>query len=155
MSEKRSAKSCYQSNFGGGFITGPQLVAEKVFALRAFAEKKQLKDRFWQDDLYKKDFIFQCKLANDLLSGKGKGGGPYEISTILNVLNGESVKFKKIKSLGALYALGPLLRAEQARQDKEAATLEVATPIIEPEIILETRPQINKKISLLDKLKGL
>jgi hypothetical protein len=121
MAEKQSASSCYSSRHGGGWITIGAFLAERICENIARLERKSLGERFWADPVWKKTFIFQASLAAKLISGDNKWGVKYDPQVLINVLGSPSCN--RIKSLGAMFILKPLLDAEQAKQDMIVANL--------------------------------
>jgi len=67
MANERSEKSCFQSKFGGGWISSGQFLAEIMCERFALSQKERLSHKFWSDPYWLKKFKLQLKGANELL----------------------------------------------------------------------------------------
>jgi hypothetical protein len=128
MAEKRSDKSCFLSNYDGGFISSAQYITECLCVLIAKQKRVELRDKFWNEPYWSKLFRSQIPTANKLLKSH-----PPEV--ILAALRDK--RCKKIQSLRANWLLQPILKEKQKEYDvKEAQS---------------TGTNIRKKTSTTDK----
>lgn len=145
MASKPSAKSCYQSHFGGGYVTVAQFLAEGMCARMARKQGKDLPDRFWNLPAWKRIWLNQQRLADALLK-------LYDARAIIAALK----RVKWVCSLGNTMTLDPLLREEQDRLDRQKqAVAGQPTSQPTPQIIdqpLTRTPYPAKAPSLLSKL---
>lgn len=118
MADNKTTKSKYQSRYGGGYITAAQYITELTCEHAARATKRNLADFFWNDPIWKKDFLAQLNHANKLLK-------IYEPATIISVLQSKTLRYKKLTSLGAKWLLEPLLQAEHKKNTMLAAKIDI------------------------------
>lgn len=112
MATNRTISSRFESRYGGGWVTPAQYVTECLCVLVARSERKELPDQFWNDDAWKKTFRYQVGLANKLLKKH-----PPEV--ILATLRDR--RCWKVKSFGANWLLGPILKEKQKEYDAQVA----------------------------------
>ncbi len=152
MAENRSDKACFESRFGGGWLTASQYLAENMCDRMARKDKTSLPAKFWDtSDLWKRHFLQQIRSANSLLK-------LYSIEAILRGLR--HPKGKNVFSLGARW-LDPIIKDEQRKIDIQAEKLTKA--IAQPEPAKTSpiphntapRPVFQPKASSLDKLRNL
>lgn len=112
MAENRSEKSCYESRFGGGWISSAQFLSENMCNRKSRATGSgDLPPKFWEDSYWVKQFLLQVKHANELL-------GKFEMSDILCALRHPDAK--KVYSFGLKSVLEPLIkRAQKLRLSQE------------------------------------
>ena len=146
MAKEKTKKSCYESKFGGGWISEGQYLAEIMCQRFALSQKESLGNKFWEDKYWLKKFLLQTKHANDLLK-------QYKIEYILKAL--EQPDDKKVYSLGLHSVLIPLIKKfikqesiiQQNSQPQPKQTVSINT-------LEQPRPVFNnKKKNILDKLR--
>lgn len=152
MAANRSDKACFQSRFGGGWLTSSQYLAEGMCDRMARKEKTSLPAQFWvTSDLWKRHFLTQIRFANALLK-------LYGIEAILKGLR--HPKGKTVYSLGARW-LDPLIKEEQRKIDQQARKLAEAAKsasVVEPACPPQStapRPVFQQRSNQIDRLKGL
>ena len=149
MADNRTEKSCYESRFGGGWITAAQYLAENMVARRARSEKTSLPPKFWEIDKWKKDFLLQIRHANTLLAD-------FCLDAILRTLRNS--RCKNVYSLGLKSVIMPVLKDEQARIKTQMRKLEempVVEEVVLPAVAEPPRPSFQSRNSMLSKLRGL
>lgn len=115
-------------------VTPAQYLAEIACERRASYLKTNLPIYFWKLDEWRKYYIYQIQIANELLK-------IYNISAILYALNVE--KCKKV------FSLKNQMLIEQIKKYKPQP---VGKPQIEIDIILDSTGNRNRKVNILDKL---
>ena len=80
MAKNRTAKSCYPSRFGNGWITAQQYIAEIVCERRFKKDGKDVIPEYWKQA----DWAKICKYQNILASGLLK---IHDAKAIINALN--------------------------------------------------------------------
>jgi len=106
MAENRTDKSCFQSKFGGGWISPGQFLAEIMSERFALSNGERLPHRFWNDPYWLKKFKLQIKHANELLK-------KYPIEPILRAL--EHKDLKRVYSFGLKSVIIPIIEREQRK----------------------------------------
>lgn len=114
MAEKQSAACPFKSNFGGGWVTPAQYLAESMCFRIARKDKRTLPLRFWKTEAWERPFLLQLRHANGLLK-------LYSAEAIIRALR--TPEGKKVYSLGAQW-LDPVIRVEQEKVDRQAAARE-------------------------------
>jgi hypothetical protein len=150
MAEQRSDKSPFQSQFGGGWVSASQFLAETMCDRKARLKGTALPQRFWRADVsavWEREFLTQLRHANALLK-------LYGIKAVVRALR--TPPGKKIFSLGAKH-LDPLIREEQLKLDREAALIAQRKPPAEtrPVRLEPPRPAPPGQASKLSKLRDL
>jgi predicted RNA-binding protein with PIN domain len=112
MATNRTTASRFESRYGGGFVTPAQYITECLCVLIARSNRKELQDNFWNDDEWRKTFRYQVTLANRLLK-------KYPPEVILATLRDR--RCWKVKSFGANWLLGPILKEKQQEHDAQVA----------------------------------
>lgn len=120
MAENRTAKSCYESRYGGGWITAAMRLAE--MACERIADSTTLGNRFWQNEPWDKVFVRELTFANRLLKN-------YSIEAIATAY--VSKAGRRVKSLGAPF-FKEMIAVEQRGLDLKTNRLEMAD---KPEIV--------------------
>lgn len=146
MANKKTAKSQYQSKYGGGFITAAQFITELICEHAARSTSRQLFDFFWDSPEWKKDFLAQLTHANKLLK-------QYTPEVIISVLLHPSLKYKKVTSLGAKWLLEPLFKS--ASEKEEILTENMCVSDIDFEAIDNSKVRVRPSIKKKNKLEGL
>ncbi len=142
MANERSEKSRFASRYTNGFVSAAQYLSEIMCERQSKKDNVHLPDKFWNDLVWKKDFLLQLKHANELLK-------TYSIDCILSVLKDR--RAANVYSLGLRSVLIPLL--EKCAKLDLTATQE--SPKIETINTTEKpRPPIGKA-TLISKLKDL
>ena len=67
MPKNQTVKSRFQSNYGGGWISASQWLAEFMCERKAAKDKRALTIRFWENEDWCKFFKFQVVIAARLL----------------------------------------------------------------------------------------
>ena len=111
MAKERSSTSCFQSKYGGGWISASQYLAEIMCAKEAASQKENLPDKFWNDDYWNKKFRKQISHATDLLK-------EYSVEDVLEALRHPDLK--RVYSLGLKSAIVPILKRIKARKSRQA-----------------------------------
>ena len=156
MAAEPTAKSRFESRFGGGFIAVGQWLAELMVERLARSKNRSLPVHFWKTPEWEKPFKQQLRAAAALL----RLYQPKAISAALRTTQG-----KRVISLSAPW-LDDIIRSEQRKLDlaREAAKVEAEARAAEPakpEIVptpdmpLFSRPAFVRKKSTLSRLEGL
>jgi hypothetical protein len=146
MAKQQSDKNCFQSRYGGGWITAAQYITEFLCVVIAKCERQELFDRFWDKPYWNKVFRRQVGEANKLLA-------EYSVDVILEALRDR--RCYRLKSFGAKYLLGPILKE---KQEKNRARAAAPTPILPAKstVVEQPRKPVNTQSkSLFNKLKDL
>jgi hypothetical protein len=109
MANERSDKCCFQSKFGGGWITAGQFLAEIMCERDAISSNQKLFLKFWNDPYWLKKFKLQLKHANELLE-------TYPVEAILAALKHKDLK--KVYSLGLKSAIIPIAERERDKIER-------------------------------------
>lgn len=143
MAKNRSNRSKYPSNYGGGWVSASQYLTECLCVLIAKNEKKELSDKFWNNQPWKNIFRRQTPLATNLIKD-------YSPEVVLSVLRDK--RCRKIRSFGANWLLGPML--EEKNKEYLAIKSQQTKEIKEKTTTTEKpRKSRNNKKSLLSYLK--
>jgi hypothetical protein len=121
MAKDRTAKSCYESAYGGGWVTARQRLAE--MACERIAGTQTLGTRFWMQEPWDKVFRREQALASRLIDS------PFSVEAIMRAW--VSPRGRNVRTLGAPF-FRPIVEIEQRKLDLELNRLETA-PV--PEII--------------------
>lgn len=132
MAKERSVASKFTSKYDGGFVTEAAYLTEILFEKMAQREKRQLPDKFWNLDEWKKPFVVQLVHANKLLK-------QYDVQVILSALRDGKTYF--LTSLGANYMLKPLLEKYKRQSKKTEQILEDAEQVFIPDISSTQTPR--------------
>lgn len=127
MAENRTAKSCFPSRFGKGWITAAQYISELVCERRFKHEGKDVIPEFWNKPDWAKTFQYQIRLANALLK-------IYSDRAILNALNskeGTSIFSLNNRFLDGIIEREAALLARLEEQPKETIKQEDVEVVIE------------------------
>lgn len=143
MSKNRTEKSRYPSRYGGGWISPAQYIVECLCFLIARQEKKELRDKFWNDKSWNVLFRNQISAANKLLE-------KYPAEVILDTLRDR--RCWKLRSLRANFLLGPILEEKKKIYDRKQSNITETekTPTNE-----QPRKVQKKKKTTLEKLREL
>lgn len=147
MPKNQSIKSRFKSDYGGGFISASQWLAEFMCHRKALKEKKDLPYKFWNTEEWKKFFMFQVTVSARLL----KKYHPLAIAEAARLS-------KSCYSINAPFLLKSIERMQLKYRDKilEYENVEHEySPIIEQKEIIIEKPREafceNKSlVSLLD-----
>lgn len=150
MAAKPSNKSKYESQYGGGWISAGQWLAELMCQRQANMNKKgQLPNKFWSRPEWERAYKTQLLLANGLI----KAYSAKAVGCALRRKEG-----KKVFSLGAKW-LDPVVAEEQRRIEQEEALAAEAVPLpalpAKDAPLPNSRPPVVLKKSMLSKLKGI
>lgn len=115
MAKNRTLKSCYESRYGGGWITAAKRLAE--MACERAAGDNTLGSRFWMRPPWDKVFIREVTFANRLLAT------PFAFEAIVRAL--VSRDGRRVRTLGAPF-FKPMIEIEQRKLDLEQQRLDVA-----------------------------
>lgn len=145
MVKERSESCCYQSNFGGGFVTAPQYLIECLCFLVARKDKIQLVNRFWTQPRWAKHFRWQVKPVNELLK-------IYSSEVILDALRDR--RCWNIASFGNKSKLLPIIQEKQIVCDtKMQRIMQLETPICGDTTSKPRPPNKMSKKSIFSMLK--
>lgn len=128
MATNRSDKSRWPSNYGGGWISAPQYLAECLCVLIAKQRREELSDKFWNKPEWKKTHRWQVILASRLLK-------EYPAEVILSALRDR--RCRDVRSLGARWKLDPILLQKKREHDiveshKTQRTMEQTSTVQKP-----------------------
>ena len=112
MATNRTEDSRFQSNYGGGWVTPAQYLTECLCVLIAKQQRKELSDKFWNNEPWTKIFRRQVGLANKMLK-------KHPAKVILAAMRDR--RCWKVNSFGANWAFGPLLAEKQKEHDAQVA----------------------------------
>ena len=148
MSNIKTEKSPFKSRFSIEplYISGAQFIAENMIDRQARKDGKVLPDKFWNSEIYKRNFQLQLRFANSLLK-------TYSVAAIISALR--TPTGKRIYSLSAKW-LDAIIKGEQERIDRENKKVADVTNV--PEEICNNEfipPSFPANKSELSKLKGL
>lgn len=144
MAKERSEKCCYESRFGGGWITAENYLAENMVARKARSKGQSLPQRFWEDAYWRKEMLAQIRHAASLLK-------EFSIEAILSALRHSDAKY--IYSLGLRSTLVPLIRKSQALLDYQTGL--PATQVEDINIRQKPLPPFGRQPSLLQRIRDL
>jgi hypothetical protein len=145
MAEAKSEKCKYESQYGGGWITASQRLAELACERKAASQNETLSPLFWQHKLWQTQFRQQITHANRLLK-------EFDGAAILAALRRPEAK--RVYSLGAPF-FKPLVQAEQYKLEARQKRVEQA-PVLKAANTKELpRPGTKVGRSLKDKLNDL
>lgn len=136
MAEKKTENSQYKSPNSGEFCTPEQYIAEILMTRKYDKDKKQLPFKFWNIDIYKKEFIQYILWANKLTKVY-----PHEI--VIKVLHttGNWIAFLYTKKLN------DLIEQELTKVEKQSEEFNLEV------VSTETKPTVKHgKKSTLGKL---
>lgn len=105
MADKKTDKCQYESQYGGGWITAAQRLAELACERKASLKDETLNPLFWKNEPWTAQFRQQITHANRLLK-------EFEVAAILAALRNPQAR--KVHSLGAPF-FKPLIIMEQHR----------------------------------------
>lgn len=145
MAENRTVKSCYESAYGGGWITAAQRLAELSCEHKAKMSGETLISTFWQVPPWNKYFLQQINHANRLLK-------KYDMSAIINAWRHPQAK--RVYSLGAPHFI-PIIEGEQRKIDLHRKNIENAKVLEIQDTKEAPRPQRKEGRSLKEKLERL
>jgi hypothetical protein len=146
MAKERTEQSCYQSRFGGGWLTASQYLAENMCSRKGRSEGSELAPFFWREPYWQKEFLKQKRFAEDLLKD-------FDIQSIIAALKHPDAK--KIYSFGAKSTLIPLIQKHQRKLDiREEINSEGYNP--EPvDVYQKPRKPFGRSPSLIQRLREL
>lgn len=104
MASQKTDKCCYESRFGGNWITREQFLAENMVARAARAQKTELPNKFWNDPYWLKKYKLQIKHVSELLKD-------FTVAEIIKGLKHPDAR--QVYSFGLKSVLVPLIRREQ------------------------------------------
>ena len=135
--DHKTEKYCYQSKYGGGWITAPNYLVELIMEKLAKKEGRTLPKRFWAAAPYDKVYRKQIKDANHLLE-------EYSVWAIESALNDD--RTRNIYSLGAKFILLPIIKEYEKKKPRAVSggSRTVESP----------RPVFSNKKSIIGKLDG-
>lgn len=111
MAKERTEASKYLSKYGEPgeslWVAPAQFLAETMVSKMAAKDGVKLPPRFWSGGIYKKDFLFQLKKANDILKS-------FPIEIVLEALS--SWRCKYVYSLGLRSVIDPICKELMARK---------------------------------------
>lgn len=149
MAESRSDKTPYESLYGAGWITPGQFLAESMCARKARSQKKTLPLKFWELEVWKREFALQARHVSGLLR-------LYSPEAIIRALRKPGGK--NAYSFAAKW-LDPLIAEEQRVIDSQKAKAAAeAVKEVEPQVVVGKtgpRPEFKSKSTPLDKLRAL
>jgi hypothetical protein len=153
VAQNKTEKSCYQSRFGSGWITGAQFLAENMCSRKSRAGfGGELPHKFWKDKYWEKQLQLQLLHANKLLK-------QFDISDILVALKHPDAK--RLYSLGLHSVLNPLierernLRISREKQQENSKIDLVQWSEVEIDINQQPRKPFASHKSSLQKLRDL
>ena len=147
MAKNRSEKACFQSKFGGGWITAPQFLAEIMCERFAQSQGDHLSERFWDDSYWLKKFTQQATQASVFLK-------EYDIDVILKALAHPDLK--RVYSFGLKSAFEPILKRTKWKMEQAKPVVKQDTEIPEPVNTNEKpRQPFSRKGNMLNKLREL
>lgn len=148
MAKTQSKSSPFPSRWGGGFISGAQLISEIICERIAKIKKRNLFDKFWDKPEWQRTFLLQIRLANGLLK-------LYDVEAVLRALRGDG---KNVYSLSAPWLDG-IIKFEQAKLDRQKQQLNTVNTDKAEEVCTDTVPapiqQFVAEKSKMSKLKDL
>ncbi len=145
MAKNKTSKSCFESAYGGGWLSAAQRIAELACERKAGSNGQTLVSYFWKQKYWATIFRAQINMANKLLE-------EFDVEAIMSALR--TKEGKRVYSLGAPF-FKTLCQAEQRklelqRQRIETAIVPETTNTVEP-----PRPVRRAGRSVRDKLQGL
>lgn len=143
MSKKYTDNSRYKSQYGGGWITDAQYLAEIMCERQANRRDEGLCIKFWNTNSWKKQFQLQVLTAHIWLK---KYSGRAVVSAV------KSKSGSRVFSLTARNLLKPLIEKEQNLLDKLADAIPDSTNIPVADISQKPRKPFSTKQS---KFRGL
>lgn len=145
MAKDKTEKSCYESNYGGGWITAGQRLAEMACERKAASQEETLVPMFWQQGVWNTLFRQQINHANKLLK-------EHDIAAIMAALRRSDAR--RVYSLGAPF-FKPMVQQEQQKLELQRKRIDNA-PLPQPSNTKALpRPVTRVGRSLKDRLKDL
>jgi hypothetical protein len=145
MAKEKTEKSCYESHYGGGWITAGQRLAELACERKAESQDETLIPLFWQQGVWNTLFRQQINHANKLLK-------EYDIAAIMAALRRPDAK--RVYSLGAPF-FKPMVQQEQQKLELQRKRIENAPTPQAANIKELPRPVTRIGRSLKDRLNDL
>jgi hypothetical protein len=140
MAKKRSEKSNFQSNYGGGNISPAQYITEQICAKIAKKKGSELPPKFWVLPAWEKYFRQQIPAANKLLKKY-----PYQV-IVVALRDKRMWWLESLRAKQFLPILDEYLLIEQSKPQPEEDIVEETTQIAKP---------LPSKSGIASKLKGL
>lgn len=145
MAKKRTAKSCFESAYGGGWISGAQRLAEIACERKAASKKESLVTHFWRQPHWATIFRSQINMANRLLA-------EFDLEAVMAALR--TTSGQRAFSLGAPF-LKTLVQFEQRKLELQKQRIETAVIPEQGQTNEPPRPARKTGRSVRDKLQGL
>jgi hypothetical protein len=145
MAKNRTDKSCYESQYEGGWVTGAQRLAEIACERKAESQDETLNPVFWQSPPWATQFRQQINHANNLLK-------TFSMAAVLAALRRSDAR--RVYSLGAPF-FKPLVQMEQHKLTLQEKRIENAKVIETGNTKELPRPVRKSGRSVRDKLNEL
>ena len=140
MPDDRTPSSCYESKYGGKWITAPKRLAE--FACERIAGEDTLGNQFWSRSPWDKTFVREITHANKLLKD-------FSIEAITKAWG--SWEGRRVRTLGAPF-FRTMVELEQRKLDLKASVLEKETKPADIDVNEKPRAPIRINKSIREKL---